>query len=154
MSNDRTTAIEAGAVSLGDLLTKAGWPKLINQLTAAQIALLQRFLDAAATDASIETQSADLHNKNTTNQGGRWITNPEAQRKIDSLRRNYVPLQQLDDTVRIDLAKALDPAALAPITDNPDEADYLKSVRKRLEEKGVWLRIDRDLVHDPDDPSK
>ncbi len=88
MSNDRKQAIDAGAVSLSDLLTKAGLSPLFNQLTAAQVQLLQSYLDTAAVDASIETKTADLRDKGTTNQGGSGTVNPEAQRKIDRLRRD------------------------------------------------------------------
>jgi hypothetical protein len=68
--------------------------------------------------------------------------------------REYIPLNRLDDTVRLDLAKLLDPKALAPITDNPDEAEYLESVRKSLNREGVWLRLAPKFVKDPDDPSR
>lgn len=36
-----------------------------------------------------------------------------------------------------------------PITDNPDEAAYLQRVRATLENKGIWLRFDNELVRDP-----
>ena len=154
MGNDRKQAVEAGAVSLSSLLAKAGLSPLFNQLTAAQVQLLQNYLDAAAVDASIETETADLRNKGATNQDGNGTANPEAQRKIDRLRRDYVPISRLDDATRLNISKILDPKALSPITDNPDEAAYLKSVRAWLDDKGVWLRLDRVLVRDPDDPSQ
>jgi hypothetical protein len=41
--------------------------------------------------------------------------------------------------------------ALKPVTDNPDEAEYLGRVRNTLESKGIWLRFDNQLVRDPEE---
>ena len=143
MSADRQRAIELGAVALFDLLAKAGMGGLIVQLTASQIQQLQRYLDAAVIDPAVKREAAAVYRGS-----------PEAQRQVDKIMREYIPVGQLDDTVRIDLSKALDRKALAPITDNPDEADYLEAVRKKLDSDGVWLRISAKLVRNPDDPSQ
>ncbi len=154
MSYDRKHAIELGAVSLNDLLTKAGLSSILNQLTAGQVRQLQRFLDAAVIDPAVQQEANAIYRKGTTVYGQLVMTSPEAQKNYDKVMREYISVGQLDDTVRIDLSKALDPKALSSITDNPDEVDYLQSVRKRLDRDGVWLRIWPILSHDPDDPSR
>jgi hypothetical protein len=153
MSYDRKRAIDLGSVNLSDLLTKAGLASILAQLTAAQTQQLQSYLDAAVLDPVIKQEADAIYRKGTMVNGQIAYTDPAAQRQIDRKMREYIPIHQLDDTVRLDLSKLLDSKALAPITDNPDEANYLDSVRKRLDQTGVWLRIEAKLVHDPDDPS-
>ena len=154
MSYDRKRAIDLGAINLGDLLTAAGYSSILSQLTAAQSNQLQRYLDAQVVDPSVQNAANAILRKGTKYYGQLVVTDPEAQRKADRTMREYIPVNQLDDTVRIDLSKALDPKALAPTTDNPDEAAYLDTVRKLLDQRGVWLRIAWKYVHDPDDPSR
>jgi hypothetical protein len=154
MSNARKHAIELGAVSLGSLLTSAGFSTVLVQLTSAQINQLQRYLDAAVIDPEVQKHADAVYRKGTKVYGKIVYTDPETKRRVDRVMREYIPLHALDDTVRLDLSKMLDPKALAPITDNPDEADYLESVRKSLDRQGVWLRIAPKLVKDPDDLSR
>ena len=143
MSSDRTRAVELRAVSLSELLTKAGMPGVLALLSAADVQQLQRYLDAAVVDPAITQQARALYR-----------ANPAAQRQTQALMRQYIPVGRLDDAVRLDLSKLLDPKALAPITDNPNEADYLADVGEKLKGDGVWLRISPKLTRDPDDPSQ
>jgi hypothetical protein len=59
-----------------------------------------------------------------------------------------------DHHIRLDYSRLLTADALKPATDNPDEAEYLGRVRNTLQNKGIWLRFDKQLVHDPEDPSR
>ena len=154
MSKARKHAIELGAVSLGALLTTAGFTTVLAQLTAAQIGQLQRYLDAAVIDPAVQNEANALYRKGTKVYGQIVYTDPETKRRVDRVMREYIPLHQLDDTVRLDLSKVLDSKALAPITDNPDEAEYLESVHNSLGRQGVWLRIAPKRVNDPDDRSR
>ena len=154
MSKARKHAIELGAVSLGALLTTAGFTTVLAQLTAAQIGQLQRYLDAAVIDPAVQNEANALYRKGTKVYGQIVYTDPETKRRVDRVMREYIPLHQLDDTVRLDLSKVLDSKALAPITDNPDEAEYLESVHNSLGGQGVWLRIAPKRVNDPDDRSR
>jgi hypothetical protein len=152
--SDRKRAIQLGAVSVASLLTTSGFSSVFVQLTSAQINQLQRYLDAQLVDPAVENQANAIRRKGTKYYGQIVVTDPEAKRKADQVMREYIPLHALDDTVRLDLTRVLDPKALAPITDNPDEADYLETVRKWLDKQGVWLRIAPKLVKDPDDLSR
>ncbi len=154
MSNDRKQAIKLGAVSVGSLLVVAGFPAVLMQLTSAQINQLQRYLDAAVVDPDVQQRTNEVYRKGTKYSGQLVYTDPETQRKVDRVMREYIPVHALDDTVRLDLSKLLDAKALAPTTDNPDEAEYLESVRKWLDKQGVWLRVAPKLVKDPDDRSR
>jgi hypothetical protein len=154
MGYDRKRAMDLGAVDLGELLTTAGFSSILAQLTAAQRNQLQRYLDAQVVDPAVQNAANAILRKGTKYYGSLVVTDPEAQRKADRTMREYIPVNQLDDTVRIDLSKALDAKALAPTTDNPDEAAYLETVRKMLDQRGVWLRIAWKYVHAPDDPSR
>jgi hypothetical protein len=139
---------------VGSFLVPAGFPAVLVQLTSAQINQLQRYLDAAVVDPAVKQKADAVYRKGTKVSGRLVYTDPETQRRVDRVMREYIPVQALDDTVRLDLSKLLDPKALAPTTDNPDEAEYLESVRKSLDRQGVWLRIAPKLVKDPDDPSR
>lgn len=152
MSN-RRRAIGLGAVALPRLLTAAGFSSLFAQLTPAQVIQLQRWLDAAVVDPAVQHEADAIYHAGTKIYGNIAYTDPVTKRRVDRVMRDYIALNRLDDTVRLDLSKLLDPKALKPITDNPDEAEYLESVRKTLERQGVWLRLASSLVKDPDDRS-
>jgi len=154
MANDRKRAIDLGVVALSDLLTAAGYSSILAQLTAAQRQQLQRYLDAQVVDPAVQDAASAILQRGTKYYGNLVVTDPAAQREAENVMREYIPEQLLVDTTRIDLSKALDPKALTPTTDNPDEAAYLESVRKTLDRQGVWLRLAPKLVHDPQDPSR
>ena len=154
MGNSRKHAIELGAVPLGTLLTSAGFSTVLVQLTAAQMNQLQRYLDAAVIDPAVQNDANTVFRKGTKVYGQIVVTDPETNRKVDRVMSEYIYLHQLDDTVRLDLSKLLDPKALAPISDNPDEAEYLESVRRSLDRQGIWLRLAPIPVKDPNDLSR
>jgi hypothetical protein len=154
MGDARKHAIELGAVPLGSLLTSNGFSSIFAQLTSAQINQLQRYLDAQVIDPDVNQRANLVYRKGTKVYGSLVYTDPETTRKADRVRREYIPVHALDDTVRLDLSKVLDPKALAPTTDNPDEADYLETVHKWLDRQGVWLRIAPTRVRNPDDRSQ
>ena len=79
--------------------------------------------------------------KGTRTYGSLSVTDPAAQRQYDKAMREFIRLDRLDDAAKLDLTKLLDPKALTPVTDNPDEAAYLAQVRKSLDANGVWLRL-------------
>lgn len=152
--SSRKRAIELGAVSLPYLLTTLGFSAVFVQLTAGQIDQLQRYLDAAVIDPAVKNQADAVYRQGTKVYGQIVYTDPETKRRVEKVMHDYIALDQFDDTVRLDLSKVLDPKALAPTTDNPDEAEYLESVRKSLQRQGVWLRLAPKLVKDPDDRSR
>lgn len=65
-----------------------------------------------------------------------------------------IAVSESDQHIRLDYRRLLTADALKPVTDNPDEAEYLGRVRNTLESKGIWLRFDNQLVRDQEDPSR
>lgn len=154
MSNSRKRAIALGAISVSTLLNSAGLSGVFAQLTANQVHQLQRYLDAAVIDPAVKSEANAVYQKGTKVYGNLVYTDPATQHRVDRVMRDYITIDEFDDTVRLDLAKLLDPKALKPTTDNPDEAAYLESVRKRLERTGVWLRVAPKPVKDTGDQSR
>jgi hypothetical protein len=67
---------------------------------------------------------------------------------------SQIKASESDHHIRLDYSRLLTVDALTPVTDNPDEREYLGRVRNTLESKGIWLRFDKQLVRDPDDASR
>ncbi|MFA5122222.1 hypothetical protein [Zavarzinia sp.] len=154
MAAARARAIALGAVSLGQLLTTSGFAAIIPQLKTEHWNQLQRYLDAAVVDPAVQNEANAAYRKGTKVYGQLVVTDPATTRKVDRMMRDYIPLGRLDDTIRLDTGKTLSAQALAPATDNPDEAEYLDDVRKMIDRYGIWLRLAQKRVRDPEDPSR
>ena len=129
-------------------------PGVAAALTAAQLAQLQRVLDAAVLNPVIDKEAdAIFASSYRGGQGAVVIRDSAKVAKADRHRATKIAVDASDRRVRLNLDGLLDPRALAPTTDNPDEAKYLESVRKTLESRGIWLQLSEALVHPPDDPS-
>jgi hypothetical protein len=135
-------------------LLKLKLPYVIKGMTEAQLDHMQTVFDAAVVDPEIQKE-ADIYYK----RAGVWMDNgyaiwdEAAKRKADKIMEGFITVGEWDKRIRLDYKKLLEPQALDPVTDNPDEATYLKDVRKTLDKKGVWLRYGQKLVRDPEDPS-
>jgi hypothetical protein len=154
MDYSRKRAVALGAATIGEVLTTAGFSPLLNKLTAAQRQQLQRYVDAVVVDPTVQDEANTVYRKGTKRYGELVYTEPETTRRVDRVMRDYIPIHNLDDCVRLDVKQLLDEKAFAPTTDNPDEADYLERVRKTLEARGVWLRLAPKLARDAEDPSR
>jgi hypothetical protein len=140
-------AVDARALVGGTL------PFVLKQLTDAQIRQMQMVLDAYVIDPEIQKEADKYYKKGTlaANAYG-TITDPAMMARGDRIMDNYIQVHKSDQFVLLDFAALLAPNALKPQTDNPDEASYLSNVRKTLAEKGIWLRFDRKILFDQNDP--
>lgn len=144
----RERAIALRAANVREVLAGAGYAWISPAVSASEWQQLQRYLDAAVVSAAVQKEIADLHRQGTRQYGNLVYTNPATQSLIDKAKRGYVPVGKWDDRVRLDHGRLLSGDALTPVTDNPDEADYLEQVRKTLESQGVWLRLSPKTVRD------
>ena len=154
MAYSRTRAVSLQAATIGEVLTTAGFILVLNSLTPGQRQKLQRYLDAVVVDPVVRNEANALYRKGTTTYGQLVVTDPAMKRRAQKVMGDYIPIDALDDSMRLTLARMLDDNAFEPQTDNPDEAEYLDRVRKTLEARGVWLRLAPKLVRDADDPSR
>src|SRR5262245_45016245 len=142
VTNDpRKRATSLKAATVGGVLTAAGYPLLLSKLTAAQRGQLQRYLDATVVDPDVEKEAKELYRKGTKYYGQLTVVDPDMKRRAERVLHEYIPIHDLDDSVRLNVAQILDKDAFAPKTDNPDEAEYLDGVHKTLDSRGVWLRL-------------
>jgi hypothetical protein len=154
MADSRSRAVALRAVSIGEVLTAAGFILILSKLTAAQRQKLQRYLDAAVVDPVVRDEAKALYQKGTKYYGKLTVMDPQMERRAQKVMADFIPVGDLDDCVRLNAAQVFDEKTFAPTTDNPDEADYLENVRKTLEARGVWLRLAPKLVRDAADPSR
>lgn len=146
-SYSRERAIALKAASARDVLSDAGFAWLAPAISAGQWQQLQRYLDAAVLDQSVKQEVEALRRQGTRQYGNIVYTSPEAQRLIDKAKRGHVPAGKGDSRVRLDYKRLLSADALKPVTDSPDEADYLEQqARKALEDQGVWLQLAPKIV--------
>src|SRR5262245_42842033 len=150
MGYSRQRAVSMGAASVSEVLTTSGFALLLQTLTSAQVQQLQRYLDATV----IKLEADALHFKAVRYRGGRVVFDPKIQGQADRLMHDAIPIGKFDDRVRLNIARIVDDTALAPKTDNPDEAEYLENVRKVLDDRGVWLRLAPKMVQDAEEPGQ
>ena len=154
MADDRKQAIALKAPDARTLLQKH-LPYVLTVLTPAQLAQVQRVLDAEVVNPEIAKQANDVYRKSVTAQSGNLVLRDEKTvHRAYRIMASQIKASESDHHIRLDYKRLLTVDALTPATDNPDEAEYLGRVRNTLESKGIWLRFDKQLVRDPEDPSR
>ena len=124
-------------------------------MTAAQIDQVQRVFDAAVVNPVVQHEYRKMYAKSVTGRvGSQYVHDERLVRKADGIADGLIQVSDRDKRLRLQFELLLIGNALTPITDNPDEAAYLKKIRATLEQKGVWLRIGQPYVRDPDDRSR
>jgi hypothetical protein len=154
MADDRKRAIALKAADARALLQKH-LPYVLHVLTPAQLAQVQRVLDAEVVNPEVAKQANEVYRKSVTAQSGNLVLRD--QKTVDRAYRimaTQIKASESDQHIRLDYKRLLTVDALATVTDNPDEREYLGRVRNTLENKGIWLRFDNELVRDPDDSSR
>jgi hypothetical protein len=154
MADDRKRAIALKAADARALLQKH-LPYVLHVLTPAQLAQVQRVLDAEVVNPEVAKQANEVYRKSVTAQSGNLVLRD--QKTVDRASRimaTQIKASESDQHIRLDYKRLLTVDALATVTDNPDEREYLGRVRNTLENKGIWLRFDNELVRDPDDSSR
>jgi hypothetical protein len=166
MGNDRKRAVGLKAADARELIGKS-LPMVLKYMTHAQIAQVQKVLDAAVVNPVVEQEYKDAMRRSIVSEGrdggnyeGVYVNGQMVLRDVNLRRRaeriidQRIPTSAADKRVQIDFAKLLDADAFKPTTDNPDEERYLARVKTALKNRGVWLRFEHKLVRDPDDPSR
>jgi hypothetical protein len=154
MADDRTRAIALKAADARALLQKQ-LPYVLHVLTPAQLAQVQRVLDAEVVNPEIAKQANEVYRKSVTAQSGNLVLRDEKMvNRAYRIMASQIKASESDHHIRLDYSRLLTVDALTPVTDNPDEREYLGRVRNTLESKGIWLRFDKQLVRDPDDASR
>lgn len=154
MADDRKRAIALKAADARTLLQKH-LPYVLTVMTPAQLAQVQRVLDAEVVNPEIAKQANEVYRKSVTAQSGNLVVRDEKTvHRAYRIMATQIKAGESDHHIRLDYSRLLTADALKPATDNPDEAEYLGRVRNTLQNKGIWLRFDKQLVHDPEDPSR
>jgi hypothetical protein len=130
-------------------------PFVLAHMTEAHVQQMQRVLDAAVVNPVVQKEANELYQRSIVAQSGELtMRDPEMVRRSDKAMEAFISVTDADKRIRLDFEALLDPDALKATTDNPDEAEYLGSVRQTLARRGVWLRFEKKLVEDPEDPSR
>lgn len=125
-------------------------PHVLSRMTERQIQHVQKVLDAAVVNPVVKKEAADLYRRSVPHRAGSVYTVDEkTESRGDRAMEGMIWVKEDDKHIRLDFEKLLAKDALEPITDNPDEADYVKKVRNTLKEKGVWLRITQPQITNP-----
>jgi hypothetical protein len=154
MADDRQRAIALKAADARTLLQKH-LPYVLHVLTPAQLAQVQRVLDAEVVNPEVAKQANAVYRKSVTAQSGNLVVRDEKTvQRAYRIMATQIKASESDQHIRLDYKRLLTVDALKPVTDNPDEGEYMGRVRNTLESKGIWLRFDNALVRDPEDPSR
>jgi hypothetical protein len=136
-------------------LLRASLPFVLDHITDKQLQQVQRVFDAAVINPEIEKDADDVDRRSILARSGSvFIRDPAMVRRADKIRSGLIPVNKMDQRIRLDLDALLESDALKPVTDNPDEAAYLQKVKATLKAEGVWLRFASKLVQDPEDRSR
>jgi hypothetical protein len=154
MADDRKRAIALKAADARTLLQKH-LPYVLHVLTPAQLAQVQRVLDAEVVNPEVAKQANEVYRKSVTAHSGNLVVrDPKTVDRAYRIMATQIKASESDQHIRLDYKRLLTVDALNPVTDNPDEREYLGRVRNTLESKGIWLRFDNALIRDPEDPSR
>ncbi|MEO5704034.1 MAG: hypothetical protein ABIZ52_05465 [Candidatus Limnocylindrales bacterium] len=153
---DRKRRSRAAGLKAADArsLIAASLPFAAGQITADQIAQMQRVLDAAVVNPEVKREAAALDKKAViAESGGYQNLDQSVVRRADRKREEFTAVQDSDKRIRLNAKALLARDALTPTTDNKDEVTYLNRVGNTLTNKGVWLRFEPKLVRNPEEPS-
>src|SRR4029453_7828760 len=154
MADDRQRPIALKAADARTLLQK-NLPYVLHVLTPAQLAQVQRVLDAEVVNPEIAKQANEVYRKSGTAQSGNLVVRDEKTvHRAYRIMASQIKASESDHHIRLDYKRLLTVDALTPATGNPDDAEHLGRVRNTLESKGIWLRFDKQLVRDPEDSSR
>ncbi len=166
MGKDRKRAIALKAADARELIGKS-LPMVLKYMTQAQVAQVQRVLDAAVVNPAVQKEYREAMDRSYVSEGrdgghyegvyrnGRLVLRDvRLARRASRIIDQQIPISPEDKRVRIDYKNLLDGDAFKPATDNPDEVRYLAKVKAVLESQGVWLRFEPKLVRDPEEPSR
>src|SRR5262249_15377606 len=149
----RKKAIALHAADAGFLLNST-LPYVLRKMTPAQVQQVQRIMDAAVINPGIQKEADDLYRRSILGRvGNQFYRDQEIVRRSDRVRGRLIAVTEVDKRIRLNVDALLEPGALNPVTDNPDEAEYLEKIKATLDRRGVWLRIGQPWVRRPDDPS-
>lgn len=149
MGTDRKRAIALKAADARQLLQKH-LPYILKVITPAQLAQVQKVLDAEVVNPEIAKEANEVYKRSIRAQSGNLVMRD--QKMVDRAYRimnTQLRVREADQHIRLDYRRLLTADALHPKTDNPDEAEYLQKVRNTLDSKGIWLRFDNALVPHP-----
>lgn len=136
----RRKARELGAPKAETLIKKV--PHLINLLSRDQIEQIQDVLDAAVLNPMYEEAYRKAMKASVIAKAGDLVLRDKTkERRAQRILGNRIHISKNDFYIRVDHNKMLTADALVPVTNNPDEADYLVKVRNILNSKGVWLQL-------------
>ncbi|TYC61002.1 hypothetical protein FMN50_07110 [Rhodobacterales bacterium] len=152
-SDKRLKAKGLGAPEAEELVALV--PHLARLLSKAQIAEIQKVLDAAVLNPMYE----DAYRKAMraavmSRSGGLVLRDRIKERKARRILDKRLVVHRNDGNIRVDYTRMLTPDSLKPRTNNPDEADYLKKVRDILNAQGIWLRLRQPYEAVGRDPTK
>lgn len=151
MAVDRKRAISLNAADARTLL-QTHLPHVLCVVTPAQFAQIQRVLDAEVVNPELVKEANEIYKKSLLGDYGSFVMRDEKMvKRANRLLNKRIFKEKADHHIRLDYKRLLTVDALRPVTDNPDEAEYLEQVRNTLETKGIWLRFDKYLVRDPED---
>jgi hypothetical protein len=168
----RLKAIKLGATEAGPLIFSA-LPFVPTAMTAAQIGLVQKVLDAAVVNPALEKEYSDLMRKAIVDPAlvkdyqhlARYSSeryrpfetkgrDPNMVRQAEKLLEGRISVTEADKRVRLDFSKLVVPGALKVTSDNPDEKTFMTKIQHTLVVQGVWLRFEPQFVRNPNDYSK
>jgi len=136
------------------IFLESSLPHVLRKMTPAQIQQVQRIFDAAVVNPGIEEEANALYRRSAIGRVGNQVyRDPDTERRAYKVLGTMISVTEADKRIRLKYDALLEPDVFKPVTDNPDEAAYLKKVKATLEAKGVWLRIGQPWVRRPDDPS-
>jgi hypothetical protein len=148
-TSERQRAVALKAADAGALI-RFSLPFAFQQMSAAQVDLVQRVFDSYVVNPAVQKEADELYRKSINGQSGVVVNrDPEIVRRAEKVMEDYIPVKEADRSVRLDFEKLLVQDALKPKTDNPDEAAFLDKVHQTLAHKGVWLRVERRQFHLP-----
>ncbi len=128
-------------------------PRARQSMSDAQLHQVQKVLDIAVRNHELSIQRNGMMRQATIFQSPQGlIQDSRLATRAESLQVP-VEIREVETHLRLDINKLLDPGALHPRTDNPDEKKYLEKVQQALIQQGVWLRFDHRWIKTPGDNS-
>lgn len=124
-------------------------PRLLDALKPADLAQIQKMLDARVTDPVLRQQYAEATRREIAREHAQGIYRDRSEGPVRFSREmrmindeeNYIRGAGYGVDVSIDYHKLMAPGALTPDSNHPAEGTFLQQIRQELDRNGVTLHI-------------
>ena len=116
-------------------------PFVAAQLSANQVAQVQKVLDSTVINPDVEKRRGELERRATKTYGSLEVKDEKLERQAWAVAGEKIQLEPSDWRIQLDAKRLLTDDVFEVRALNREEAHFMKIARQVVAERGIWLRL-------------